>query len=49
MEIEILVTHAVDEIKLAKVREQGVKMIEIDLSPLLLGFDSKEQLELSST
>jgi hypothetical protein len=45
VEIEILVTHAVDDIKLAKVKEQGVKMIEIDLSPFLLGFDSKEQLE----
>jgi hypothetical protein len=30
--VEILVTHACDEVKVAKIREQGVSALEIDLS-----------------
>lgn len=45
VEVEIFVTHSVDEDKLEKVRAEGVKMMEIDLSPLLNGFDTRKELE----
>lgn len=44
--LEILVTHAVDDIKLEKIKQTGISTIEIDLSTACRNFSHEELIDL---